>query len=220
MQKSYQTSSTRACQPLIPIQPLTIPPQYIALEVFASLLPDLHALTYSTYTTTPALQTRYAPPLPRSTTASHLQALDPAVTDTLTTYALPRTPSSSDSAPEDLLGPVLNTYLSAITAAPLPPSQTKALAQGCETCLRLHVPLTYHHLIPRAVHEKAVKRGWHARGELGSVAWLCRACHSFVHGKWGHEELARELFTVERLLAREEVRGFAAWVGRVRWKSR
>jgi hypothetical protein len=70
------------------------------------------------------------------------------------------------------------------------------------------------------VHEKVVKRGWHAREELNNVAWLCRACHSFVHGTWGHEELARELFTVERLLAREEVRRFGAWVGRVRWKAR
>ena len=38
------------------------------------------------------------------------------------------------------------------------------------------------------------------------MAWLCRACHTFVHGLAGHEELARELFTVERLLGREEVR--------------
>jgi hypothetical protein len=70
------------------------------------------------------------------------------------------------------------------------------------------------------VHEKAVRRGWHAKEQLGSVAWLCRACHSFVHGHFGHEELARELFTVERLVEREEVRRWAGWVGRVRWKAR
>lgn len=70
------------------------------------------------------------------------------------------------------------------------------------------------------VHEKAVKRGWHTREELGNVAWLCRACHSFVHSKWGHEVLARELFTVERLLEKEQVVRWAGWVGKVRWKTR
>jgi hypothetical protein len=94
------------------------------------------------------------------------------------------------------------------------------LVSGCEICQREHIPLTYHHLIPKMVHEKAAKRGWHTREELNNVAWLCRACHSFVHGFAGHEALARELYTVELLLEREEVRRFAGWVGRVRWKSR
>lgn len=70
------------------------------------------------------------------------------------------------------------------------------------------------------VHAKAVKRGWHREEDLNNVAWLCRACHSFVHRFKGHEELAREYFTVERLLGAEEVRAFAGWVGRVRWKAR
>lgn len=70
------------------------------------------------------------------------------------------------------------------------------------------------------VHEKAVRRGWHRKEELGHVAWLCRACHSFVHATWGHEVLARELYTVELLLGREEVGRWKVWVGRVRWKSK
>jgi hypothetical protein len=70
------------------------------------------------------------------------------------------------------------------------------------------------------VHDKVVRRGWHREDELQNVAWLCGACHRFVHRFRGHEELAREYFTVERLLQAEEVRAFAAWVGRVRWKAR
>lgn len=70
------------------------------------------------------------------------------------------------------------------------------------------------------VHAKAVKRGWHREEDLNNVAWLCRACHSFVHRFKGHEELAREYFTVESLLGAEEVSRFAGWVGRVRWKAR
>jgi hypothetical protein len=52
------------------------------------------------------------------------------------------------------------------------------------------------------------------------VAWLCRACHSFVHGLASNEELAREWWSVENLLGREDVRRWAGWVGGVRWKAR
>lgn len=49
---------------------------------------------------------------------------------------------------------------------------------------------------------------------------LCRACHSFVHRVASAEELAKEFYTVEALMEREDVKGFAGWVGGVRWKSR
>ncbi len=52
------------------------------------------------------------------------------------------------------------------------------------------------------------------------MAWLCRACHSFVHGLASNEELAREWWSVEKLLGREDVRRWAGWVGGVRWKAR
>lgn len=70
------------------------------------------------------------------------------------------------------------------------------------------------------MHAKAVKRGWHTEDELNNVAWLCRACHSYVHRVASHEELARGFYTVERLGEREDVGRFVEWVGRVRWKSR
>lgn len=82
------------------------------------------------------------------------------------------------------------------------------------------MPLTFHHLIPRAVHAKVLKRGWHTEDKLEIGAWLCRACHSLVHGVAGHEELAKEWYTVEKLLEREDVMKFGEWVGRVRWKAR
>lgn len=97
-------------------------------------------------------------------------------------------------------------------------AQTRAAA--CELCERGWVPLTYHHLIPRSVHAKAAKRGWAAEWELNKVAWLCRACHSFVHSVAGNEELAREWASVERLAEREDVQRWVKWVSRVRWKSR
>jgi 5-methylcytosine-specific restriction endonuclease McrA len=97
-------------------------------------------------------------------------------------------------------------------------SATRAAA--CELCARDWVPLTYHHLVPRSTHERALKRGWHAEWELNKVAWLCAACHRCVHRVASNEELAQEWHTVEALLEREDVRRFVDWVGRVRWKKR
>jgi hypothetical protein len=34
------------------------------------------------------------------------------------------------------------------------------------------------------------------------------------------DELAKEYYTVEKLVEREDVRRFGEWVGKVRWKAR
>lgn len=41
-----------------------------------------------------------------------------------------------------------------------------------------------------------------------------------MHRVASHEELAREWFTVELLLEREDVEKWAVWVGKVRWKAK
>jgi hypothetical protein len=41
-----------------------------------------------------------------------------------------------------------------------------------------------------------------------------------VHRVAGLEELARSYFTVERLMERKDVKAFAGWVGKVRWKAK
>lgn len=155
-------------------------------------------------------------PLPTLTAASLLSTLSPDIPSTLSTYSLLPAPQTT----LEFLTPVLHSYLTTITTAPPPPSLTKDLATVCEICDRSWIPLTYHHLIPRGVHAKVIKRGWHSEDQLGNVAWLCRACHSFVHRVVTHEELAREYFTVERLMGLEDVKAFAGWVGKVRWKAR
>lgn len=113
---------------------------------------------------------------------------------------------------------MLSEYTSSVTTGP--PAWASTRADACEICERDWIPLSYHHLIPRGVHAKVVKKGWHDEWMLNSVAWLCRACHSFVHRMASNEELAREWFTVERICEREDVRDWAMWVGRVRWKAR
>ncbi|KAL2015821.1 hypothetical protein VTK56DRAFT_4737 [Thermocarpiscus australiensis] len=204
---------------------------YIATATFLALPPDLQSLTYPTWTDSPDLQTRYSPlPLPAETVARLLHALDPSIPDSLAAYGITTTypttttsPLSTSSSPlpttEELLSPILTAYITQLVTPPPPPSSTRAHATACELCGRDWINLTYHHLIPRMVHDKAVKRGWHRADALQNVAWLCGACHRFVHRFAGHEVLAREYFTVERLLAAEEVQRFVEWVGRLRWKG-
>ncbi|KAK4249965.1 hypothetical protein C7999DRAFT_38888 [Corynascus novoguineensis] len=178
---------------------------YIAATTFLSLPDDLRSLTHHAWADSPALRGAYALPLTPERAADLVQTLDPSVPDSLTAYGITAPPS--DGPPSNL----------PVTTPPPPPASTKAQAEGCEICGRDWINLTYHHLIPRMVHDKVVRRGWHREDELQNVAWLCGACHRFVHRFRSHEELAREYYTVERLLAADEVRRFADWVGRVRW---
>ncbi|TVY17788.1 hypothetical protein LARI1_G004084 [Lachnellula arida] len=188
---------------------------YLATEIFTNLPAELQTLTYSTWFNTPSLQSQYSIPVPQDTMYKLVNTLPLSISDTLTTYSI-LTPTKTTL---EFLTPVLTSYLETLTTAPAAASQLRARATECEICLREWVPLTFHHLIPRAVHAKVLKRGWHTEDRLESVAWLCRACHSFVHRVASHEELAREWFTVERLMEREDVRRFGEWVGRVRWKA-
>ncbi|KAJ0123873.1 proline-specific permease [Diaporthe amygdali] len=192
--------------------------EYIASIAFESLPPELQTITHRVWTDNPGLQEEYTLPLTSNDVAEKITpTLDPEVSESLTTYGI-LTPPSEDVT--TFLAPVLTAYLTAVITPPPPASTTKGKVTECEICDRDWVPLTYHHLIPRFVHAKALKRGWHREEDLQNVAWLCRACHSFVHRFAGHEELARDYYTVERLLDQEEIQNFARWVGRVRWKAR
>lgn len=186
------------------------------MEVFIGLPDAIRTLSYTAWFNTPALQIAYPEPLPIATAIAILTPLDPTITESLTTYnIIPRNTTLTE-----FLTPVLTAYISTITTPPPPPSQTKVLATACDICDRSWIPLTYHHLIPKGVHEKALKRGWHTEDQLNNVAWICRACHSYVHSIATNEELARDWYTIEKLLEREDVTRFAGWVGRMRWKGR
>lgn len=141
--------------------------------------------------------------------------IPPTVVDTLSAYSL-TTPPASDL--QSFVSPIFSSYVSAVTAAP--PVWISTRKSACEICDRDWIPLTYHHLIPRGVHAKVLKRGWHEEHTLNSVAWLCRACHSFVHRMASNEELAKDWYTVERICEREDVQKWAQWVGGIRWKKR
>lgn len=163
------------------------------------------------------LAKKYDLPLDRDVLQDILEHLPPTVSDSLATYNL-----TDVTTLDQFLEPVLAAYIQfSITA---PPEYTSTLRasrpDGCEICGREHLPLTYHHLIPRQMHGKAVKRGWHKEWALQKVAWLCRACHSFLHRILTNEEMAREWYDVENLVRREDVQNWANWIRRIRWKAR
>lgn len=190
---------------------------YIAAETFACLPAELKTLDYFTYAEDQDIQTRYAVPLTGDNVASIMPSLDPSVAESLLTYGIT---DESKQGIEEFLAPVLTAFMASISTPPPAPTSTKQSVKECEICGRDWVRLTYHHLIPRFVHAKVVKRGWHRKEDLQNVAWLCGACHQFVHRFASHEELARYYHTVDLLLEQEEIANFAKWVGRVRWKSR
>ncbi|CAM1504258.1 Fc.00g018490.m01.CDS01 [Cosmosporella sp. VM-42] len=177
---------------------------YLATEIFESLPQELQTLEFRSWRESPGLQNQYSFPLTKESLST--LNLSPEILETLTTYSLispdPFIQSNLPSSPEAFLLPILTSYLTPLIT---PPPATKATrTEACEICERSWIPLSYHHLIPRFVHEKAVKRGWHREDDLQNVAWLCGACHRFVHHFKNHEELARKYYTVELLLEEEE----------------
>ena len=155
-----------------------------------------------------------ADPLLAETTELLLNNVPLEVVESLETYSIVETSRLSN-----FLTPVFQEYVNQATATPSPHNPTTR-APACEMCERDWIPLTYHHLIPRQVHAKVLKRQWHEEWRLNSVAWLCRACHSFVHKVASNQELARHWYSVELLMSRDDAQSWTQWVRRLRWKGR
>lgn len=193
--------------------------EYLADEIFESLPEDIREIDYRSWRDSQDLQDEFSLPL----TVDSLERLNLplSISETLKTYSLiapdPTMSSALPATAEVFVLPALSAYLSTLTTAP--PATRETRADECEICERSWIPLSYHHLIPRFVHEKVVKRGWHKKEDLQNVAWLCGACHRFVHHFKNHEELARDYYTVELLLEAEEVQQWANWASKLRWKG-
>jgi hypothetical protein len=187
---------------------------YLATEIFASLPDDLKSLSYHAMQNDAELSEKWSLPLTLSVVEEVSAYILGDVVDSLATYAIIEPPKSDI---QSFMAGVLFAFVSAVTIPP--PKWVDTKTSACEICERDWVPMTYHHLIPRQIHSKVLKRGWHEEQQLNSVAWLCRACHSFVHRMASNEELAREWYTVDRICEREDVQKWAQWVRRVRWKK-
>lgn len=128
---------------------------YLAVESWPALPNTVQNASYDTKTLIPDLETLSLDNTPIS------------FVDTMISYGLA---ADWDSALQ-FLRKTLEDYIRESCAPPPTWSSTRTIE--CEICDRA-VPLTYHHLIPRSTHAKAMKKKWHPERMLNSVAWLCR----------------------------------------------
>jgi hypothetical protein len=82
----------------------------------------------------------------------------------------------------------------------------------CELCGR-EKPLTFHHLIPKAVHGRKRFQKRHTKQELRSRGiYICRLCHSGIHDLISEKGLAENFTTKEALLEHPAVAKHVGWV--------
>ncbi|KAF9650418.1 hypothetical protein BDM02DRAFT_3112184 [Thelephora ganbajun] len=174
---------------------------YLASEVWPSLPMPLRDASYDSLPSDNVLKEMLSDP---SSIPLDAFPIPTSFFDTLTSYCLF---GDADDCVR-FLRKVLSDYLTEATAPPPVWKQTRT--EECEICERSWVRLTYHHLIPRSVHAKVLKKKWHPESMLNSVAWLCRPCHSAVHNVAPNEDLARSFYTVDLLLERDDMQ---------RWKK-
>ena len=187
---------------------------YLAADIFSDLPDELKTISYDALKNDVDLSEKWSLPLTLSTIDEVSARVSGDVNDSLIAYALIEPPKSDI---QSFMARVLASYIPAATIQP--PKWTETKKSACEICERDWIPTTYHHLIPRQVHAKVLKRGWHEEKSLNSVAWLCRACHSFVHRMASNEDLARHFYSVDLICERDDVQKWAQWIARVRWKK-
>jgi 5-methylcytosine-specific restriction endonuclease McrA len=77
--------------------------------------------------------------------------------------------------------------------------------------------LTFHHLVPKDLHDKRWVRGRYSIDALRNRGiWICRSCHDFLHRSFDERELAQRLDTVEKLRAEPAVAKHIAWASKQR----
>jgi hypothetical protein len=85
----------------------------------------------------------------------------------------------------------------------------------CEMCER-EIALTRHHLIPREMHERMLKREGIERNILNRTISICRMCHSTIHRFFTNKELAESYNTLDVLLSCPKVEKYAMWASKLK----
>lgn len=85
----------------------------------------------------------------------------------------------------------------------------------CQLCGKATL-LTFHHLIPRAMHRKTRFKKRYTREELNQGVMVCRHCHNGIHTLHTEKYLADHLNTIDTLLGDPAIKKHAAWVARRR----
>ncbi|KAJ7696195.1 hypothetical protein B0H17DRAFT_1269280 [Mycena rosella] len=175
---------------------------YLAHEVWPTLPEAFRRASYETRST-----------LPDDLDSIPLNSTPGSFIDTLVSYGI----APDADAAQMFLRKVLADYASDACAPP--PVWSSTRTKECEICER-EIPLTYHHLIPRATHTKVLKKNLHPTSMLNSVAWLCRPCHTVVHQIATNEELARGYYSVSLLLGREDIQRWGKYASKQRFGVR
>ncbi|NJL03111.1 MAG: hypothetical protein HC910_22020 [Spirulinaceae cyanobacterium SM2_1_0] len=84
---------------------------------------------------------------------------------------------------------------------------------SCPLCQR-HTRLTFHHLIPKALHNRNRYRKNYTREELQLGINIYRRCHSGLHALHDEKTLGQELNTLEQLCNDPAIRKHSAWVAK------
>lgn len=102
-------------------------------------------------------------------------------------------------------------------SSPLAARRPKSPADGgCELCRR-PLPLSFHHLIPRRMHDRRWFRSHFTLAEMRSRGvWLCHPCHAFVHEHFDEATLGRKLNTRALLAAEPLIAHHLEWAARQR----
>jgi hypothetical protein len=94
----------------------------------------------------------------------------------------------------------------------MPVRKDAAPLRPCDLCRR-EKPLTFHHLIPKAVHRRRRFQKRHTKDELRSRGiYICQLCHSGIHDLIKERELAENFATKDALMNHPAVRKHVSWV--------
>lgn len=76
---------------------------------------------------------------------------------------------------------------------------------SCELCKR-DKPLTFHHLIPKAMHKsKWFIKNYNKTHMKKHGINICRDCHSMLHKFYDEKTLGRDFNTLEKVMADEKI---------------
>ncbi|KZV74127.1 hypothetical protein PENSPDRAFT_573500 [Peniophora sp. CONT] len=178
--------------------------EYLASELWPVMPQELHTCTYDSQVPATLIEKFDDPD------SDALSNLPTSISDSLVSFGI----AADWDAARVLALAAIRDYVTMASAPP--PAWSSTRASECELCDRT-VPLTYHHLIPRSTHVKVKKKGWHPESMLNSVAWLCRPCHSAVHHVASNEELAKNYYTLDLLLEREDIQRWRKYAAKQRW---
>lgn len=91
-----------------------------------------------------------------------------------------------------------------------PEKEDKSSPGACALCYR-QMPLTWHHLYPRDVQKKFLKRGLMTQQDCLSGIHVCRQCHNTIHHSFDNETLAERLHSLETLKQQEVIQRWMAY---------